>query len=241
MNILLINDNPVVSRLLAMCTRSEGIILEEVVDVRSITCDRYDIVFIDDRVYKEDLLHLSNTIDIGKKILLAASNTPLYDDFDAMVQKPFLPSQIIEILDAYSKRLEEREAQVLDPVELERIKALLDMEDEIDTEDNILSEEALEQRKVEIIKAQLIADGLEIVGEEEIMEDLSKKKSKKKKVPNHKDKQGKKKKHVAFTQEELEQIEEAVQVAIATLKRKQMKKLLKGKKIEIAIKLQRND
>ena len=48
----------------------------------------------------------------------------------------------------------------------------------------------------------------------------------------------KKKKKIAFTEVELERIEDAVEVAIATLKRKQMKKLLKGKEVKVTVKLE---
>ena len=47
-----------------------------------------------------------------------------------------------------------------------------------------------------------------------------------------------KKKKIDFTEVELERIEDAVEVAIATLKRKQMRKLLKGKKIDVTIQLE---
>jgi len=299
MNILLVNDNPVVSRLLALCTREEHIILEEVAGVDTIQHGNYDVVFIDEGSYKGDVLNLSDILTIGKKVLLSNVDVEI-NDFDLTIKKPFLPSQIIEILEhieeaddvleeeeevvssifplateteevqALAEHQEETEeeiersdAQVLDTDELEKIKALLDMDDETEEVEENLSEEEIEVRKVEVIKEQLIADGLEIVGEEEIMDELSvedeviifsneeseevsvqkSKKNKKTKSSKKKDKKSKKKskKSVDFSEEELERIEDAVQVAIATLKRKQMKKLLKGKEIEVSIKLEEND
>ena len=291
MNILLVNDNPVVSRLLALCTRDEHMVLEEVAGVDSIRHGSYDIVFVDEGSYEADVLNLSDVLTIGKKVLLSNANVKT-NDFDMTIKKPFLPSQIIEILENIEEAddileepeeeivsifplaretevlqevqvLEESEevkedmdvsgAQVLDADELEKIKALLDMDDESEDVLEELSEEEIEARKVEVIKEQLIADGLEIVGEEEIVDELSiedevvifsseeseevsVKKSKKTKSSKKKSK-----KYIEFTEEELERIEDAVQVAMATLKRKKMKKLLKGKEIEISIKLEDND
>jgi len=277
MTILLVNDNPVVSRLLALCTRDDDMVLEEVKGVHTIQNDSYDVVFIDEESYVGEVLNLSDIIHIGKKILLSTVDVEI-NDFDMTIQKPFLPSQIIEILKSVevsqenkkmldaerfsvfpSESEEETSAlkkQVLDEDELEKIKALLEMDDDVEIAD-ALSEEELEIRKVEAIKEQLIAEGLEIVGEEEIVDELSasdevlifsaednrektpKKNKKKKSAKNKKSKKKhKKKKSLDFTEEELEHIEDAVQVAIATLKRKQMKKLLKGKKIEISIALE---
>ena len=283
MNILLINDNPVVSRLLALCTRDEHMVLEEVSGVSTIQHGSYDVVFIDDASYEADVLNIGDILTIGKKILLTnedAANT----GFDMSIKKPFLPSQIIDVLEsivevddvldeeelADTQELEEVEkamegkhtsgTQVLDAYELEKIKSLLEMDDEIEVNEEELSEEELEMRKVAAIKEQLIADGLEIVDEEEIVDSLStsdemiifsnEKESAKKSKKNKKTKSSKKKnkkmkkkskKSVKFTEEELERIEDAVQVAIVTLKRKQMKKLLKGKEIEVSIKLEDND
>ena len=94
-----------------------------------------------------------------------------------------------------------------------------------------------------------MADGLEIVGEEEIVKELSatgekrkeKKKNKSKKnkeIKKNKTSKKKKKKEVTFTEEELESIEDAIEIAVGTMTKKQMKKLLKGKKIEVSIELE---
>ncbi len=282
MHILLINNNPVVSRLLKLCTRDGDMVLEEVEGVEKMQQDRYDVVFIDEGSYIGDVLNLSELIDVSTKVLLSNADVEI-NDFDMTVKKPFLPSQIIEILEQAKQskevaeettefplnedKLETKEMQtkedissqeVLDGNEIEKIKALLEMDDEEVPEDD-LSQVGYEARKIELIKEQLIAEGLEIVGEEEIVEELSSKSEdativtvfsneeedeagkKSKKKSSKKRKKQKKKKDSVFTQEDLEQIEDAVQIAIATLKRKQMKKLLKGKEIAVTIKLEGND
>lgn len=269
MNILLINDNPVVSRLLALCTRDKGMVLEEVQKVDSLAHATYDVVFIDEGSYKGEVMHLSEVLDIGKKILLSNSDVEI-NDFDMTIKKPFLPSQIIEVLDnidtheivkkeistifplsAEEEAVEQTDissSQILDREELEKIKELLKEDDNIIVSNDELSEEEIASQKIEVIKQQLIADGLEIVEENEIIDTLSRKdevvvfssEENSKNIPSkHKKKKSKnkKKKPVVFSEKERQHIEDAVQVALATLKRKQMKKLLKGKKVEIAIKL----
>ena len=288
MTILLINDNPVVSRLLALCTRDNDMVLEEVTGVQMIQHESYDVVFIDEGSYVGEVLNISKMIRIGKKILLSTVDVEM-NDFNMTIEKPFLPSQIIEVLenievsqesegvveetdlktlsdiplsevennlheiqeDASEEEISVSEKQVLDEDELAKIKELLEMDDDIEIADS-LSEEEIETRKVEAIKEQLIADGLEIVGEEEIVEELStsediiifsseeKKSKKKNKSAKKKSKKSKKKqkKTITFSEEELEQIEDAVQVIMGTLKPKQMKKLLKGKEIEVHVKLE---
>lgn len=294
MKILLINDNPVVSRMLALCTRDVHMQLDEVKRIDDIKDVAYDILFVDDASYVDNIDALLEDGSIRKKVFIS------YDEdaakgFDETIKKPFLPSQIMKVIESVdmSEVLEEKveenisifpllteeeivEEEVLPDIfplstedeeadddtlvihedagpkilnvdEIEKIKALLDMDDdeiEVHEDSEPLSDDEYEARKVKVIKEQLIADGLEIVEENEIVEELSivspeslkeinaqldKKKSKKK---------SKKKKETGFSEDELSRIEDAVVVALDKMKPKKIKKLLKGKKIEVKIKLE---
>ncbi|WP_373029498.1 hypothetical protein [Sulfurovum sp.] len=281
MNILLINDNPVVSRLLALCTRGEHIGLDEVKHVDGIEDVRYDILFVDDASYVDYIDYLLEDKRIRKKVFISY-NEEKVKGFDETIKKPFLPSQIMKVIesvnmsedfednveenisifpiskeeeiiekevlpDIFPLPIEDEEiddisepeenvgTEILNSNEIEKIKALLDMDDEIDLYDNdeLLSDDEYEARKVKVIKEQLIADGLEIVEEDEIVEELSS-------VALDTDEQIDKKKTL-FNDDELSRIEDAVMVALEKLKPKKIKKLLKGKKIEIKIKLEDDD
>lgn len=271
MNILLINNNPVVSRLLALCTRDEAFLLEEAQDINAITCEQYDVVFIDEDVYEKGVADLLDTLDIDKKILFA-NNEVAFNGFDVIIQKPFLPSQILEVLtasDILPKTSDERiddhlqdmepaeeiekvdVAQVLDNNEIEKIKSLLALDDETEVEIEVLNEEELEARKIEAIKEQLIADGLEIVDEEEIIDELALEKEvvilsdEDERASVKKDKKAskkkKKKKASKLSGDERDRLESAIQATLLTLKPKKLKKLLKGKEVEISLKLKDND
>ena len=288
MTILLINDNPVVSRLLALCTRDDDMLLEKVSDIDKASAERYDVLFVDEASCEGDVASLSTRLDVGKKIYLSYSDDPTAG-FDETIKKPFLPSQIIDILKTVEVResvdevlveetfiddveteeialteevpsifplsaeeIDEEEQseevdvnpEVLNLDEIEKIKALLDMDEE-EVEALDLNEEAYESRKIEVIKEQLIADGLEIFEEEAIVDELSKVKKLKKKSKETKSKTEKikksakkKKKNENFTEDEWSTIENALGDAINKLKPKKIKKLLKGKEIEVNIKLE---
>ncbi|MCW8821836.1 MAG: hypothetical protein OQK45_06390 [Sulfurovum sp.] len=287
MKILLININPVVSRLLALCTRDEHIVLVEVNSAEAVEKVSYDILFVDEASYSNDVKALLEKLDVRKKVFISYSGAHM-TGFDETIKKPFLPSQIIKVIEdvdmsEVSEDIEEenisifplatdeesveeevlptifplsedqeetddtleiqedRDTEILNSNEIEKIKALLDMDDdeiEMPEDDVVLSDDEYEARKVKVIKEKLIADGLEIVEENEIVEELSvgagdffdnTKKS---------NKEGKKKKETQFSPIELAHIEEALSVAIATLKPKKIKKLLKGEEIKIKIKLE---
>lgn len=274
MNILLINDNPVVSRLLVLCTRGAHIGLDEVKRVDDIQDVRYDILFVDDASYVDQVDALLEDRRIRKKVFISYDKGRV-KGFDETIQKPFLPSQIMKVIesidmseiiedakeenidifplpieDEVSNTVLESEGdtgtEILNRDEIEKIKALLDMDDEVDMDedDAHLSDDVYEARKVKVIKEQLIADGLEIVEEDEIVEELSVEavdsieESDKKLEKKKKSKKEKKRKELPFNEDERSRIEAAVAVALDKMKPKKIKKLLKGKKIEIKIKLE---
>jgi len=299
MNILLINTNPVVSRLLVLCTRDDAVILNEVSTVDEIEENTYDIVLVDEASYGQNVTDFLVKLGTAKKVFISYQDDEI-PGFDMTIKKPFLPSQILEVIQSVELPLETKEITeeplsidtleeekkvhsifplaseegenteisedseveeeplifdsttvaskdedevpvVLDGDEIEKIKALLDMDEQIDVVDEILSGEALEVRKIEVIKEQLISDGIEIIAEDEIVgelsidldgtlhksENLKKKKSKSKKSK--------------LTEKNMKYIEDAVKSTMSKMTKKQMKKLLKGKEIEISVKLEDND
>ena len=280
MHILLINANPVVSRLLVLCTRDEAMELDEVTSLDSVERESYDVVFVDEASYGRDVADLLSKFASAKKVFISYRNDAMRG-FDSTIKKPFLPSQIIELIQdirpvdevsvieepieaekeeeseeniaIFSLEIEDENVTeaplILDGEEIDKIKALLEMDDEIPFEDEVLDADALEARKIEVIKEQLIADGLEIVDEEKIVEELSigldgslhtvekaDKSSKKEKTKSKKKKN--KSKKLKFTEENMEHIEDAVEMAMASMTKKQMKKLLKGKDVDVTIKLE---
>ena len=284
MKILLINTSPVVSRLLALCTRNEHMVLDEVRSVEAVEKAGYDIVFVDEASYAENLSSLFDGLHIRKKVFISYLQDPVRG-FDITVKKPFLPSQIIKILEqtdtsevldyAVEKNLlensmtddadenifsasslaseeetaeyesEEQEpsaAKVLNMDEIAKIKALLDMEeDEIElNEDTLLEDDAYEARKIKVIKEQLIADGLEILEEDQMVEELS---ASVEEASEKLDKKLKKikKRHRNMSllgENDLLDLEEALHAAIANLKPKKIKKFLNGEEIKVKIKLE---
>jgi len=255
MHILLINKNPVVSRLLSLCTRNESLKLEEIKEIESCKRESYDVVFVDEAAYDGKIQKLNESLKVEKKVLFTHTGIRT-NDFDVVIQKPFLPSEILEVLESVMNKEDTSEEeqihanQVLDSNEVEKIKELLEINEmDYDSSEEVLSDAEYEARKIKAIKEQLIAEGLEIVEEKEILEDFEVDKSSTEwklseeenvfldKVKKNKNKSAKKKnKQLAYKEDDL--IIQAVELAMRTLKKKQRKRLLKGKKVEVTIKLE---
>jgi hypothetical protein len=172
MKILLINNNPVVSRLTALSARKEDIEIDEVQEVTELTAYNYDIVFVDADSWNEDVKSTIFThIETQKRVLFyAQDDNQDLELFDKGILKPFLPSEVsavirsveeIETLDNISNEIEEEKRVDLtdnaketlldkDTVELESSEHKTDLIDELTkiddqkNEDIVLSSTELE-------------------------------------------------------------------------------------------------
>jgi len=169
MNILLINTNPVVSRLISLCIREDETVLEEVTNTSSIQRDNYDIVFIDDLSYTEEAERALNVLQIRQKVLLLGNNSmdEHFESFDEVLRKPFLPSQIRSVIDALNSEEEEVDApadehfifplsiEVKDEDELLQTEEEKVEEDEIFEAENSESPEILDSEEISRIRSLL--------------------------------------------------------------------------------------
>ena len=100
MKILLINNNPVVSRLTALSARKEDIEIDEIQEVTELTSYNYDIIFVDADSWNEDVKStIFSHIETQKKVLFyAQDDNEDLDLFDKGILKPFLPSEVSAVI-----------------------------------------------------------------------------------------------------------------------------------------------
>jgi len=112
MKILLINNNPVVSRLTALSARKEDIEIDEIQEVTELNSDKYDIVFVDADSWTKDVRDvISENLKTEKTVLFYADgDEEEKNSFDVSILKPFLPSEVsavIRSVEASSKGLKD--------------------------------------------------------------------------------------------------------------------------------------
>jgi hypothetical protein len=139
MKILLINNNPVVSRLTALSARKEDVEIDEIQEVTELTAYNYDIVFVDADSWNEDVKSTIFThIETQKRVLFyAQDDNEDLDLFDKGILKPFLPSEVsavirsvdaITTLDNISHEIEEEKSIDLVEESKEEVGKLLETE-----------------------------------------------------------------------------------------------------------------
>ena len=100
MKILLINNNPVVSRLTALSARKEDVEIDEIQEVTELNADKYDIVFIDADAWSKDVQDvISENIKSKKSVLFyTEEDEEEREYFDISILKPFLPSEVSAVI-----------------------------------------------------------------------------------------------------------------------------------------------
>jgi len=100
MKILLINNNPVVSRLTALSARKEDIQIDEIQEVTELSSDKYDLVFVDADSWSKDVRDvISENIKMQKSVLFYSDgDEDEKSSFDISILKPFLPSEVSSVI-----------------------------------------------------------------------------------------------------------------------------------------------
>ena len=185
MRILLLSTNRTVQEMIVLALRSvpgfELILSGEIGEVGE---GAFDVMLVDDAMplYRESLA-LAEHLGEPKTVLLYQETGRDDSAFDHRIKKPFLPSEIREIVERYAPVVTEEEAEILMKGEQtdEKIansspkKKKKKSKSKREKKARYHAEtEVLNLDEIETIKALLEEDGLEIVHEEELAEKMLK-------------------------------------------------------------------
>ncbi|BAF70605.1 hypothetical protein [Nitratiruptor sp. SB155-2] len=161
MKLLLINNNPVVNRMMNIGVPKAGYELESIENVNEIPSGTYEVVIIDDDLYDENLLELIKEKIDYKKIGIIASNAKNFEvQFDFVLPKPFLPTDLVELLRKVQQEImhtgeqeqevplseeEVLEAQTTEEEEPEEVSVEEEAQEEIPAEESMQGEEEVSE------------------------------------------------------------------------------------------------
>ncbi|SFP31188.1 hypothetical protein [Hydrogenimonas thermophila] len=100
MRMLLVNDNPVVAKLTGLSAQKAGVEVEEIFDIEEIEgSTSADIVFIDNAKLNELTVdEFKNLVKAKKYGLIYADENQKNPEFDFYLKKPFLPTEMVDLL-----------------------------------------------------------------------------------------------------------------------------------------------
>ncbi len=220
MHILLVNTNPIVSRLIAWNTRGDDSIhIDEIDGKEGTPRDAYDILFIDEKCCDDKALskHLRK-VEAKEKILFSSQKENMIEGIDRVIRKPFLPSDITSILQSILElELPEKKET---PLKTDENIEIFESPDIVENSENKTGS-ILDDQEIETIKQLLLDEGLEIEQNNESSVESGADEVKQKVTEKEKSK-------VKFEENLLESLIE--------MKPKRLKKLLAGAEVSITIK-----
>ncbi|MDP3465780.1 MAG: hypothetical protein Q8R86_08435 [Sulfuricurvum sp.] len=142
MRILLLNDNPVVRKLVALSAQKTKDDLNVVWSADEIEHDKYDLLIVDDAHYSDEVMAvLKEKIVFERSLLMATRGNAIPAGFDHVINKPFLPTDLVELFAGIENSLskaalkEEESAVDTQSVDLESMLEGLEDEESFDTLD----------------------------------------------------------------------------------------------------------
>ncbi|MDD5051975.1 MAG: hypothetical protein PHO27_04475 [Sulfuricurvum sp.] len=107
MKILLFNDNPVVRKLVTLSAQKTKDEVSVVWSTDEIEESEYDLLILDDALYSDGTFDiLKETIIFKRALLMATRGKAVPAGFDHVINKPFLPTDLVEVLIQISKSIE---------------------------------------------------------------------------------------------------------------------------------------
>ncbi len=143
-SIFLINDNKIVSRLLQLSSEKHGYLLEEKMDVEP-SREHYDIVLVDSDTYSPELIEkLKSKITFDKLGYIGVKKEEVPTEFDMHLDKPFLPSDFVSMVEENLQSLEAATANENSAEEVEEKLATTEETIDSDVEEELEALKELE-------------------------------------------------------------------------------------------------
>jgi len=155
MRVLLLTHNHVVREFVGIAAEKIGASIDFVETLLDVDMGSYDTIFVDDRdALMSSSLGVVGDLDRCQSVLLYSKLNRGNELFDIHVKKPFLPSDIEQVLENigdaddifYSE-------QILNPVDIDEIKSLLECDDTPELSDETLADRIKRTKKAAACKS----------------------------------------------------------------------------------------
>lgn len=127
MNILLLNNNPVVNKLVTLSVQKTSDELHTAENIEAIESGDYDLLIIDDALYSDEAMdEIASKISFSESLFICSKDAQEQAEFTKTLKKPFLPTDLVETLIALAKMVDTVELDKMDSIEESDFDALSD-------------------------------------------------------------------------------------------------------------------
>lgn len=115
MKILLLNNNPVVNKLVTLSVQKTSDELSVAESVEAIEPKNYDLLIVDDALYGENFMQdVGSKIKFNKSLFICSKEAKFTEEFTRVLKKPFLPTDLVEVLISLGKMVDTIELDKMD-------------------------------------------------------------------------------------------------------------------------------
>ena len=131
MKILLLNDNPVVTKLVTLSAQKTSDTLEVVDNVDAIEGSSYDLLVVDDTLYSTEAMSaLNEKITFSKSLYICSRDAESVDTFTSTLKKPFLPTDLVELFASFGENISKvEEVNIESDAESDEVSELDELEE----------------------------------------------------------------------------------------------------------------
>ena len=151
MRLLLLNNNPAVSRLIKLSAEKAGYELDEFEDYGLVPLTTYDLILVDNELYDENaLVALREHTDCDYVVYICQRGSKKPEAVNVVLEKPFLPTDFLVLLEKIKNVIESHKAEEVteDPVATSSATTDafdIDQIDTLESEDDMLPINLLEE------------------------------------------------------------------------------------------------
>jgi hypothetical protein len=139
MTIALLNDNPVVGKLITLSAKKTEDELTKFESIDAIEAGHYDLVLIDDAMYSDEVMaSVKEKLTYSQCGYIANRNVEQPEGFNFMLSKPFLPTDMVDIL--ANLTITPQDGGVEEPLNTDELSFLDEGEDELGSIDDLLGD-----------------------------------------------------------------------------------------------------
>lgn len=175
MNILLLNNDEAVTRLVKLSTEKTGDSLDVATSVSDVQDKNYDLLILDNTLYSSELLeHLNEKIVYAHSMLITTRESQEIGLFEKQLFKPFLPTELLVMLHKIAAQVENEQAELSREIAFDAFEDTYFSDDEIVGGDDAFEQDALErvQQFEKVDEEPLKEIGADEASEEEVLENI---------------------------------------------------------------------
>ena len=140
MNVLLVNNDPVVSKLVTLSTLKTGDRLDVAESVEAVREGSYDLLILEMGLFSTEALESINDKAIyAHSIYITTRDAPQTELFEKLLYKPFLPTELLVLLHQFSKSVQREQEALAKEIVFD------DLDESFFSEDEILAERPVEE------------------------------------------------------------------------------------------------